>query len=229
MIQALNISKSFGALRALTQVSLKIGQGELTALLGANGAGKTTLLRILATLSKPSSGQITINGMAGDKKANEIRQIIGVVSHHTFLYQELTAAENLLFYGRMYGISDVHQHSLELLKRFDLYKRRNDTVRTFSRGMQQRLALARAILHQPQILLLDEPFTGLDLAGTELLTSFMRDFSGKGITILFTVHDINYALEHAPRVLILQKGKLVLDQAANTVRRAALLPFLEDR
>ncbi len=218
MIHVNNIVKSFGSKRALDNVSFTVERGEYVALLGANGAGKTTLTRILATLSRPTSGDIKIAGYS-KKMANAIRQIIGVMSHYSFLYDDLTAEENLLFYGRMYGVSDRSNRTNDLLKQVGLYPRRYDKVGTFSRGMQQRLSLARAILHEPPILLLDEPFAGLDINAADMVKSLLDKLIAQDKTVFLTVHDIDYAIENSKRLLILKNGKLVVDQKTSDMSR----------
>jgi len=219
MIKAQGISKSFGALQALRNLSFEIEKGEFVALLGVNGAGKTTLIRILSALTRPTRGEVFIAGYSFKKNPNKLRSHLGVVSHFTYLYPDLSASENLLFYGKMYGVPDLSNRIKELLERVDLYHRRHDLVRTFSRGMQQRLSLARAILHSPDILLLDEPFTGLDVNATDLLTKLLRNFIGKEVTVLLTTHQIDFALSHAHRVLILRNGVIHKDAPASEMTR----------
>jgi len=219
MIKVDNIVKSFGGKTALDRVSFHIQRGEYVALLGANGAGKTTLTRILATLARPTLGQISIAGCSPKNDAQTIRRQIGVMSHHSFLYDDLTAEENLRFYGRMYGLSGLEGRINRLLTQVGLAKRRHDRTSTFSRGMQQRLSLARALLHEPPILLLDEPFAGLDVNATEMVKELLDESIAHDNTVLLTVHDIDYALEKTQRVLILNEGRLILDQAVQSVSR----------
>jgi heme exporter protein A len=229
MITVSGLEKSFGSVRALRGINFRIEQGEYAALLGINGAGKTTLIRILATLSRPTSGAAVLAGVALDKEPNRIREQIGVMSHSTFLYGDLSAEENLRFYGKMYGVSRLSARIDELLQRVGLDDRRHDLVRTFSRGMQQRLSLARAILHHPKILLLDEPFTGLDIHAAALVTELLQQFISEGITVLLTTHDIDYALEHARRVLIIKKGLLASDAATDQLSRKQVSELLENK
>ncbi|MGC8825601.1 MAG: heme ABC exporter ATP-binding protein CcmA, partial [Anaerolineae bacterium] len=172
-VEARGISKAFGRYRVLRGVDLRIEQGEFLALLGPNGAGKTTFLRILATLSRPTEGRAWINGQPLDGDTRRVRQQIGLVSHQTFLYGDLTAEENLRFYGRLYRVPALEDRIAELLERVGLYERRHDPVRTFSRGMQQRLSIARAVLHDPPVLLLDEPDTGLDQQAARMLRELL--------------------------------------------------------
>jgi len=215
MIHAQNIVKKFGTQKVLNSVSFSIEHGQYVALLGVNGAGKTTLTRILATLSRPTSGRIKIAGFDSKKNPDKIRERIGVMSHDSFLYDDLTAQENLSFYGRMYGVENLKSRMDDLLDEVGLYTRRYDKVRSFSRGMQQRLSLARALLHHPPVLLLDEPFAGLDVNATDMLKQLLDNLIAKDRTVLLAVHDINYALQNSSRLLILKEGQLIKDRATN--------------
>ncbi len=211
MIRAHNLSKKFGFTEALSNVSFTLEQGQFAALLGVNGAGKTTLVRILSTLSRASTGEVQMAGLDAYKKSLQVRRLVGVMSHLSFLYPELTAVENLQFYAAMYRVPHGGQRVNRLLQDVGLAERRFEPVRTFSRGMQQRLALARAVLHQPKILLLDEPFAGLDINATAFLTEMVRDSVKKGVTVLLTTHFVDFALREARRILVLRRGELVLD------------------
>ena len=162
MIEVSQLTKSFGPRHALAGVDLHVAPGECVVLCGPNGAGKTTLLRILATLARPTSGDVRIAGLDPAKAGADVRRQIGFLSHRTLLYDDLTAEQNLAFYARMYAIPDAQARIDDLLERVGLTARRHDLVRTYSRGMQQRLAVARAVLHRPALVLLDEPYTGLD-------------------------------------------------------------------
>jgi len=162
MLEIANLTKSFGPRAALAGVNLAVEDGEFVILVGPNGAGKTTLLRTVATLTRPTSGTVRIAGLDPLKAGLMVRRQIGYLSHRTLLYDDLSAAQNLLFYARMYGVADPDVRIAELLDRVDLADRGDDLVRSYSRGMQQRLAVARTMLHRPQLLLLDEPYTGLD-------------------------------------------------------------------
>ncbi len=210
MIHVENIGKSFGHTRALNAVSFDVSAGEYAAILGVNGAGKTTLVKILSTLSRPSSGGATVCSFDLLKNSVNIRSHIGVMTHHSFLYPDLSALENLQFYARMYGIS-WKPRADELLDLVGLYHRRYDPVRTFSRGMQQRLSLARAILHKPQILLLDEPFAGLDVKASGMLKRLIHDAIVEDTTVLLTTHDVDFAVQNASRILMLHQGQLMED------------------
>ncbi len=228
MITVSGLQKFFGPVQALRRIDFEIEAGEFTALLGVNGAGKTTLIRILSTLTKPSAGEVIIAGLDVRKDPNRIREQIGVMSHSTFLYGDLSAEENLHFYGKMFGIAQLNRRIDELLERVNLDTRRHDLVRTFSRGMQQRLSLARAILHRPEILLLDEPFTGLDVNAAALVTELLQQFIAEGITVLLTTHDIDYALQHAQRVLVIKQGLIAAATAAQQITREQISRLLLD-
>ena len=208
MIETRALAKAFGLKLVLRGVDLAVEPGELAVLLGPNGAGKTTLLRILSTLSRPSAGLVRIAGYALPAGADEARQRLGVVSHHPLLYGDLTAEENLRFYARLYGLHDPAERIAQGLKQVGLSARRRDLVRTYSRGMQQRLALSRAMLHKPQVLLFDEPYTGLDQEASDMLDDLLRAASAQGCTILMTTHDLARGLALATRVFILARGKV---------------------
>jgi heme exporter protein A len=162
MIEVKKLVKRFGLKTVLRGVDFHVERGEFVALLGPNGAGKTTFLRILSTLARPSLGEVKVAGYRLPHEAAQVRARLGVVSHMPLLYGDLTAAENLEFYARMYGITNYQPRITEVLNLVGLESRRHDLVRTFSRGMQQRLAIGRAVLHDPEVMLFDEPYTGLD-------------------------------------------------------------------
>jgi heme exporter protein A len=195
---------------ALADVSLRVDAGEFVMLVGPNGAGKTTLLRILATLTRPTSGEVRVDGVDLARDAASIRRQLGFLSHRTLLYEDLTAEQNLRFYARMYGLSEVSARVTQLLAQVGLTERRDDLVRTFSRGMQQRLAVARAILHRPRILLLDEPYTGLDPLAVETLEMLLETLVDAGTTILLTTHQRLDRIR-GRRVLVLHRGRLRYD------------------
>jgi heme exporter protein A len=217
VIDARQITKSFGPRTALAGVDLSIGKGEVVTLLGPNGAGKTTLLRILATLSRPSSGTLRIQGLDPSQHGDQVRRGIGFLSHRTLLYDDLTAEQNLRFYAQMYDLPRNSGRLDELLEQVGLAARRHDLVQTFSRGMRQRLAVARSVLHRPQLLLLDEPYTGLDAQAVEVLTALLTDLAGDGCTILLTTHRLEHGLVTGHRVLVLHKGRIVYDQPRTAV------------
>jgi len=210
-IEVKSLVKSFGATTALRGVSLSVPDGQFVTLVGPNGAGKTTLLRILATLSRPTSGAVKIGGHELPKGAEKARRSIGLVSHQTLLYGDLSAEENLRFYGRMYDVADLDARITQVLEMVGLAHRRRDPVRTFSRGMQQRLAIARAVLHRPSLMLLDEPYTGLDQDAAARLEAVMSSVGTEGRTVVMTTHDLERGLAVADRVVILAKGRVVFE------------------
>jgi heme exporter protein A len=189
-------------------VDLTVAEGEFLTLVGPNGAGKTTLINVISTLSKPTSGQVRIGGYDLSEGAIEIRRQIGVVSHKTLLYDDLSARQNLRFYARMYDVPDAEVRIDGMLQRVGLWGRQHDPVRTYSRGMQQRLAIARAMLHDPAVLLLDEPDTGLDQHAAAMLTDVLHEFGTTRRTVLMTTHNLERGLELGDRMAILAGGRI---------------------
>ncbi len=225
MIEAFQLTKSFGPRVALSEIDLSIEDGDFVTLMGPNGAGKTTLLRILATLSRPSSGRVRIAGMDPAREGERIRRCIGFLSHGTMLYDELTAEQNLRFYARLYDVPGASSRVDDLLQRVGLSERRRDKVSTLSRGLKQRLAVARAVLHGPRILLLDEPYTGLDPQAVDALTDLLVDVAGRGCLILLATHRINRGLALGRRVLVLDQGRLIYDRPRETITLRAFTEF----
>lgn len=230
MIEARSITKVFGLRPVLKGVTLTVGQGEFLTLFGPNGAGKTTSLRILSTLSRPTTGEVSIAGYALPGYANLARSLIGVVSHWPLLYGDLTAEENLRFYARMYALDGKTRDRRidDVIRAVGLHKRRIDLVRTFSRGMQQRLAIARAILHDPPILLLDEPYTGLDQDAATTLDDVLREVATRGRTVLMTTHNIARGLAQADRVAILSKGRIAYEASQDGLDAASFAELYSD-
>ncbi len=203
-----DVEKRFGRLAALDGIDLNL-QGGALALLGPNGAGKSTLLRLVATLSRPTRGRILIRGRDARKEPERVRADVGLISHQTFLYEDLTAGENLRFYGRLYGLDDLKERVRTALEDVGLSGREHDRVRGFSRGMKQRLAIARATLHHPTILLLDEPFASLDTAARAMLSDRLQRHRQEGRTVILVTHDLHRGLDLADRFAILNRGRFV--------------------
>ena len=206
------LKKSFNLKPVLRGVDLFLDQGKCMALLGANGTGKTTLLRILAVLTKPDAGTVCIAGLDIERDPQQVQRMVGFVTHQPYLYDELTAMENLLFFGRMYAVKQVRARATELLQRVGLARRAGERVGALSRGQVQRLALARALLHSPRLLLLDEPDTGLDEEGNALLETLLREHIERGGTALFTTHNLERALSLSDRIGILSGGRVAYQQ-----------------
>lgn len=225
MIQVRKLIKRFGPKTVLKGLDFEVQPGEFVAILGPNGAGKTTFLRILASLSKPLAGEVVIAGYHLPEQASSVRQRLGVVSHLPLLYGDLTAEGNLQFYSRMYNLPEIDQRVHEVLEMVGLYPRRRDLVRTFSRGMQQRLAIGRAVLHDPEVMLFDEPHTGLDQDASVMLDQVLREVAARGRTVVMTSHDLARTAELAQRFDVLSRGKIVASVSRDEVGPDALLSF----
>ena len=228
MITVKKLVKRFGLKSVLRGVDFEVQPGEFVALLGPNGAGKTTFLRILASLSRPSLGEVKVAGYRLPNEAAAVRARLGVVSHLPLLYGDLSAEENLRFYGRMYGISDLELRITEVLEMVGLENRRRDLVRTFSRGMQQRLAIGRAVLHDPDVMLFDEPYTGLDQDASSMLDEVLKTVAAKGRTVVMTSHDLARAEELATRFDILSRGVITATATQEELQQSNLLTFYKE-
>ncbi len=213
-----DLSRRFDEQPALVGVSFQLAWRDRALLLGPNGAGKTTLLRVLATLLRPSAGQAVVAGYDVVLQVEGVRRLVGYVGHQTFLYDDLTVAENLRFYSRLYGLADDGEHADRLVNLFDLNRSLNHRVRTLSRGWQQRAALARALLHRPKVLLLDEPDTGLDKVAFATMTDFL---ASSDCTMLISTHSPDRFERLANRVIRLERGRLV-DSGVNGALRPAV-------
>lgn len=211
LIAVEKLDKSFGARWALRNVTFRVMPSEIVALVGPNGAGKTTLLRALATLARPNAGKIFIGKIPLAQHANAARGALGFVGHQTFMYDDLTALENLTFYARLYDLPNVAIRVREVAERVGIAHRLNDLARTLSRGLQQRLTLARMLLHAPAVFLLDEPYTGLDKMAADMLDAIMLEAKSEGRAVLFSTHDLERGLAIADRAIIMKAGRIVHD------------------
>lgn len=223
-IKVQGLTKLFGTRPALRGIDLEIEEGKSVVIFGPNGAGKTTLIRILATIMNPSSGTISVDGLSLKSHAVEIRRRIGIVTHQTFLYNNLTAYENLEFYARMFDVPKRKERIHEIVTLVGMTARLHDRVATLSRGMQQRLSIARALLHKPTIMLMDEPETGLDQESIPLLWGILPEEMGQKRTVILTTHNLERGLELGDRVLILDRGKVMYD----CVRKVLSLDSLKE-
>jgi heme exporter protein A len=213
-LESEDIRKTFGHFTALGGVTLSVKRGEFLALFGRNGAGKTTFLKIAATLVKPTHGRLRIEGIDIREEPEQARRQIGFLSHNTYLYRDLTPVENLRFFGRLYGLSGLDERIHRLLDRVGLERRASDPIRSFSRGLHQRLGLARVMLHDPSLILLDEPYTGLDANAVDMLNQMLDEAIGAGKTIILTTHDLEHGLRAASRAVIIDRGKIVFTSDA---------------
>ena len=224
LIDIQELVKSYDLLPVLRKLTLQITRGEFVALLGPNGSGKSTLLRILCGLSRASVGSIRVGGWKLPDEIAAVRAQIGLVSHKSLLYDNLSAYENLRFFAQIYNVSNADARINALLAQVGLQKRTHALVRTFSRGMLQRLSIARSLLHNPDILLLDEPYTGLDQDASAILDELLKAAHAEGRTIIMTTHDLNRAAILPTRIVILSRGEIGYDQPAgiSVVELAAL-------
>jgi heme ABC exporter ATP-binding subunit CcmA len=203
-----DVTRNFGRRRALNRVSLTCRAGEIVALLGPNGAGKSTLLAIAARLLAPTSGEVRYGALAAAKAGPELRAGIGLLGHDLYVYPELSASENLRFFGRLYQLPDLERRVEAALARAQLVDRRDEPVAGYSRGMRQRLAIERALLHTPRVVLLDEPFTGLDDESTAALQQRLGKLRAEGAIVLLTTHDLEAIEKITDRAVMLIGGRL---------------------
>ena len=208
VIEARGLTKVLGGRPVLDGVDLEVRRGECAVLVGPNGAGKTTLLHLVAGLARPDGGQVRVAGVPAHRLPAALRRRMGLLAHQPYLYEHLTAEENLRFWARIFGVRGARQRIRELLGRFGLLLFAHDPVRAYSRGMVQRLALARVLLHDPDLLLLDEPFSGLDRAGVQLLREVLRELKGAGRTLLLVSHRPDEVAELADRFVVLAAGRI---------------------
>jgi heme exporter protein A len=218
-VQLLDVSRHYGRRRAVSHVSLALARGDIVGLLGPNGAGKSTLVGMLATLVSPSAGEVRFGDWRERALGGELRRRIGLLAHELFLYPELSARQNLTFFAQMYGL-DPRVVVDQALERAGLSARAEDAVSEFSRGMRQRLALERALLHGPRLVLLDEPFTGLDDSAVSLVAERLRQLGSGGAIIVLATHDLDLADGLVSRVALVRDGRLAADEPAAPGLRA---------
>ena len=218
-VRLVDVSRHFGRRRAVSQISLTARSGDIVGLLGPNGAGKSTLIGMLATLVAPTSGSVTFGGQPARALGAPLRRAIGLLAHELHLYTELSARQNLTFFAQLYGLDagDIVDRALTAA---GLADRADEAVSGFSRGMRQRLALERALLHQPRLVLMDEPFTGLDDAAAQFVTDRLRRLASAGAIVVMATHDLDLADGLINRVAIIRGGRLLQDEAAGQGLRA---------
>jgi ABC-type multidrug transport system ATPase subunit len=229
-VEARGLSRRFGARAALAGIDLLLRAGEFACVFGPNGAGKSTLLRLLARLSRPTAGSIRIFGVdLHGESCDRARARIGMVGHASFVYAGLTVRENLIFQARMFGVADASARCDSLLAELGLTDREGDPAGTLSRGLLQRLAIARALVHDPDLLLFDEPYTGLDPLAAELLSQRLGGLHRQGRTIILTTHDLALGHRLATRLLVLHRGRWALDARPDEVAAADLARLYQER
>jgi ABC-type multidrug transport system ATPase subunit len=211
----------------LEGITLDIGRGEFVAVLGANGAGKTTLFRVLGAQVRPTRGRLFLLGHEARDAGTSMRARIGMVGHQTMLYRDLTALENLTFFAKLYRVTDSVQRAMEMLEILSAEECAHKRVGVLSRGEGQRVAIARALLHRPELLLFDEPFTGLDARASERLECLLRALSGRGVTVMMSHHDVRHALRIADRATVLCRGRLALDAPVGVLEPDAVAHAME--
>jgi heme exporter protein A len=219
-LEVRGLTRAFGVRKALDGVDLVLPERAFLSVFGPNGAGKTTLIKVLTTLLNPTSGTAHVLGMDVVRDAVELRTHIGLISHNPLLYPDLTAEENLLFFADMYGVEQPHVRVNELLEAVELDHRRLDLTRTFSRGMLQRLSIARALLHRPEVLFLDEPYSGLDPHAMDILDGLIAQIRGNHTFVMIS-HDLDKGLELCSHALILAKGRVVMFEQREAIDDAA--------
>lgn len=207
-VEVKHLSKVFGTRKAVDDVSFELPEGSFLSIFGPNGAGKTTLLRVLSTLARPTSGEAFVAGIDVREEPDEAREHIGLISHQSMLYPDLTAEENLLLYAKLYGVEDPEARVAELLDSVGLAHRKLDLVRTFSRGMTQRVSIARALVHDPDVVFLDEPYSGLDPHAVEIFDELIESVRGDR-TFVMVSHDLAKGLAMCTHALVLARGRVV--------------------
>lgn len=226
-VHARGLTKKFGGRFALRDLDLNVPAGQGLTLFGANGAGKTTLLRILSLEMRPTAGDLRIEECEPRREARRIREHIGCISHRSLLYEQLTARENLEFFARLYGVGDVRARAEQLLGEFALDARAEDPVDQLSRGMRQRLSIARALVHEPSLVLLDEPFSGLDLQAAAILERMLQQLGQRGCTRVLVTHDIGRGLRLSDRYILLSRGRLQQDGVSEPSSASKIESLLE--
>jgi len=224
MIKLINLTKNYGKLIAVNQINLEVAQGEIFGFLGPNGAGKTTTIKMMAGLLQPTSGSILIGGYDVQKEPLKSKFITGFIPDRPFLYEKLTATEFMQFVARLYEMSDPDRRIKELLNLFGLPEWANELVENFSHGMKQRLVMASALLHEPKVLVVDEPMVGLDPRGARLVKDLFKDLAAKGVTVFMSTHTLEIVEQMCTRVAIINKGDIIAEGSVEDLGRMARMP-----
>jgi heme exporter protein A len=219
---ARRLTRNYGPLRALDTIDLTVRSGDFLTIFGPNGAGKTTLLKILATIMRPSSGTLSLFGLDPAREPDAVKRRIGLIGHAGYLYGGLGARDNLIFFARLYDLPSAADRADAALEQVGLADRARDAVRTYSRGMQQRLAIARALIHDPALLLLDEPFTGLDQHASVSLRKMLRGLHGAARTLVMVTHHLDEGLDVSTRVAIMSYGRIAHEESTANLTRSSL-------
>ena len=221
-IEVKGLTKSYGRTQALRGLDLKVRWGEVIAILGPNGSGKTTLIKALATLTRPDEGTIRIADLSTSRSGERIRRLIGVVTHDSLLYPDLTGYENLKFYARMFRLDSIDERVRRVTERMGMTPRLNQKVGTLSHGMQKRFSIARALLHDPLVLIMDEPESGLDQEALSLLDAVITDREMPARTVLITTHNLERGLALADRMVILSNGRIAHEESLESAGPAKM-------
>ena len=211
------LRKSYGDWPVLWDLELEVEWAQVLVVFGDNGVGKSTLLKLISTQAKPDAGEVYVNGASLKRQPDRVRRSVGVVAHHDFLYEDLTCAENLAFYGRLYGLKEISSRVEQGLSLVGLLHRRNHRMRTLSNGMQKRLSIARALLHEPSVLLLDEPEAGLDQEALGMLEGVLSDWKGLGRSAVLTTHNVEKGQLWGDRVAVMSRGQLAFSDGGRAM------------
>jgi len=224
MIKLIDLTKNYGKLTAVNHINLDVAQGEIFGFLGPNGAGKTTTIKMMAGLLQPTGGSILLGGHDVQKEPLKAKFITGFIPDRPFLYEKLTAAEFMHFVSKLYGMEDPKDRISELLQLFGLPEWADELVENFSHGMKQRLVMAAALLHEPRVLVVDEPMVGLDPRGARLVKDIFKDLASKGVTIFMSTHTLEIVEQMCTRVAIINKGDIIAEGSVEDLGRMASMP-----
>jgi ABC-2 type transport system ATP-binding protein len=224
MIKLINLTKLYGKLTAVNSINLEVAQGEVFGFLGPNGAGKTTTIKMMAGLLQPTGGSVLIGGYDVQREPQKAKFITGFIPDRPFLYEKLTAAEFMNFVSKLYDMEDSKKRISELLDLFGLNEWADELVENFSHGMKQRLVMASALLHKPQVLVVDEPMVGLDPRGARLVKDIFQDLASKGVTVFMSTHTLEIVEQMCTRVAIINKGEIIAEGSVEDLGRMASMP-----